>query len=99
MMIPNSSVDVVVVGAGPSGTAFASQLLTLCPDKKVVLFETFEDYQRTHTLMLQPSAFNEFSTDGKIREIIRSFFQKTFFSFNSFSNISKNKFLCSGVIL
>ncbi len=42
--------DVVIVGAGPIGLAFAWALKQLNPNLKIVIYEKYEQYQRKHTL-------------------------------------------------
>lgn len=46
--------DVVIVGGGPIGLAHAWGLKKLNPDLQVVVLEKYQEYQRKHTLIMQP---------------------------------------------
>lgn len=46
--------DVVIIGGGPIGLAHAWGIKQLNPALKVVVYEKYEEYQRRHTLIMQP---------------------------------------------
>lgn len=45
--------NVVIVGAGPIGLAYAWGIKKLNPDLKIVVLEKYEEFQRKHTLNMQ----------------------------------------------
>jgi 2-polyprenyl-6-methoxyphenol hydroxylase-like FAD-dependent oxidoreductase len=45
--------DVIIVGAGPVGLAFAAGLKNLNPDLRIRVYEKYPEYQRKHTLVVQ----------------------------------------------
>lgn len=56
----SSDANVVVVGAGPIGLAYALGIKKLNPDLKVVVLEKYEEFQRKHTLVMQYEQLEKF---------------------------------------
>lgn len=50
--------EIVIVGGGPIGLAHAWGMKKLNPDLRVLVFEKYPEYQRSHTLIMEPEQLN-----------------------------------------
>ena len=69
-------VDVVIIGAGPIGlwTAILSKIRK--QTLKIVIFEKYENYQRTHFLSIEPESLSEIPSNEQLLELKNDFLNK-----------------------
>ena len=65
----SETTDIVIVGAGPIGLVYAICIKKLNPALEVVVIEKYEEYQRKHTLIIEPNKLDALMLVAEIADI------------------------------
>lgn len=75
--IDNDAADVIIVGAGPVGLFFATQLKLRQPDLRIVILEKYAMYKRAHVLKIEAASVNTGLTDPSFSAAVKSLVGRT----------------------
>jgi 2-polyprenyl-6-methoxyphenol hydroxylase-like FAD-dependent oxidoreductase len=83
----NTEVDIVVVGGGPVGLWTAVQIKIRRPTTRIIVFEKYEEYRRSHVVIFEPSSFEEAAEHQLLQKLKSDIIQDKKMRTNDLENV------------